>query len=50
MNEVIHGAHVRTAVNRLENGKPGTAIGPWKSQLSQLELNDLMAYVMTLGK
>ena len=34
----------------VENGKPGTAMGPWKGQLSQPELNDLMAYVMTLRK
>ena len=32
----------------LENGKPGTAMGPWKSQLRQSELNELMGYVMTL--
>ena len=34
----------------VENGKPGTAMGSWKSQLSQAELNDLMEYVMTLRK
>jgi mono/diheme cytochrome c family protein len=34
----------------VENGKPGTAMGPWKSQLSQAELNDLMGYVITLRK
>ena len=34
----------------VENGKPGTAMGPWKSQLSQAELKDLMGYVMTLRK
>jgi len=34
----------------VENGKPGTAMAPWKSQLSQAELNDLMAYVATLRK
>ncbi len=32
----------------VENGKPGTGMGPWKSQLRQSELNDLMGYVMTL--
>ena len=32
----------------VENGKPGTAMGPWRSQLRQSELNDLMGYVMTL--
>lgn len=34
----------------VENGKPGTAMGPWKGQLSQAELNELMEYVMTLRK
>jgi cytochrome c6 len=34
----------------VENGKAGTAMVPWKSQLSQAELNDLMGYVMTLRK
>ena len=34
----------------VENGKPGTAMGPWKNQLSQAELNELMDYVMTLRK
>ena len=34
----------------VENGKVGTAMVPWKSQLSQAELNDLMGYVMTLRK
>lgn len=34
----------------IENGKPGTAMISWKSQLSQAELNDLIGYVMTLRK
>ncbi len=34
----------------IENGKPGTAMGPWKGQLSQAELGDLIGYVMTLRK
>ena len=34
----------------IENGKPGTAMGPWKGQLSQLELSDLMGFVTTLRK
>jgi mono/diheme cytochrome c family protein len=34
----------------IENGKPGTAMVPWKSQLSQAELNDLLGYVTTLRK
>ena len=32
----------------VENGRPGTAMSPWKNQLSQAELNDLLAYVLTL--
>lgn len=34
----------------IENGKPGTGMGPWKGQLSQAELGDLIGYVMTLRK
>jgi mono/diheme cytochrome c family protein len=34
----------------IENGKLGTAMGPWKSQVPQPEMNDLTAYVMTLRK
>lgn len=34
----------------IESGKPGTAMGPWKGQLSQPELEDLIGYVMTLRK
>ncbi len=34
----------------VENGKPGTAMVPWKAQLSQAELNDVIEYVMTLRK
>ena len=34
----------------IENGKPGTAMGPWKGQLSQVELSDLTRFVMTLRK
>ena len=34
----------------IENGKPGTGMGPWKAQLKQAELNDLMEYVMALRK
>ena len=34
----------------VENGKSGTAMVPWKGQLSAAELNDLMSYVMTLRK
>lgn len=34
----------------IENGKPGTAMGPWKGQLSQVELSDLIGFVMTLRK
>ncbi|HET8720392.1 MAG TPA: cytochrome c [Nitrospira sp.] len=34
----------------IENGKPGTAMGPWKGQLSAAEMNDLMQYVLSLRK
>ena len=34
----------------VENGKPGTAMGPWKGQLSPDEMNDVMGYVMALRK
>ena len=34
----------------IEQGKSGTAMGPWKSQLSQAELGDLMSYVLTFRK
>ena len=33
-----------------ENGKPGTAMGPWKGQLSQTEMSDVIEYVMALRK
>jgi mono/diheme cytochrome c family protein len=32
----------------VQNGKPGTAMGPWKGQLSQAELTEVLAYVMGL--
>jgi len=34
----------------VENGKPGTAMVAWKSQLSQTEINDVIEYVLTLRK
>jgi len=34
----------------VENGKPGTAMVAWKSQLSQSERDDVIEYVMTLRK
>ena len=34
----------------IENGKPGTAMVPWKGQLSPADLSDLLGYVMTLRK
>jgi len=34
----------------IENGRPGTAMGPWKGQLSPAELGDVLAYVMTLRR
>jgi len=34
----------------VENGKPGTAMVPWKSQLSETEVSDVIGYVMALRK
>jgi mono/diheme cytochrome c family protein len=34
----------------VEYGKPGTAMVPWKGQLSPADLSDLLGYVMTLRK
>jgi len=34
----------------IENGKLGTAMVAWKSQLTQAELSDVIGYVMTLRK
>jgi len=34
----------------VENGKPGTAMVPWKSQLSETEMSDVIGYVMALRK
>lgn len=34
----------------VENGKPGTAMGPWKSQLSEAEMSDVLGYVMAVRK
>ena len=34
----------------IENGKPKTAMVAWKKQLSETELQDVLAYVLTLRK
>jgi len=34
----------------IENGRPGTAMGPWKGPLAPAELGDVLGYVMTLRK
>lgn len=34
----------------IQNGKPKTAMVAWKSQLSAMEIQDLLAYVLTLQK
>ncbi|BFU96218.1 MAG: exported protein of unknown function [Nitrospira sp.] len=34
----------------MENGRPGTAMGPWKGLLSPSDLRDVLAYVMALRK
>jgi Cytochrome c, mono- and diheme variants len=36
--------------NIIENGKPKTAMVAWKKQLSETELQDVLAYVLTLRK
>lgn len=34
----------------MENGRAGTAMGPWKGLLSPSDLRDVLAYVMALRK
>jgi mono/diheme cytochrome c family protein len=34
----------------IENGKPGTAMPPWKGQLSETDIMNVMAYLSTLRK
>jgi mono/diheme cytochrome c family protein len=34
----------------IQNGKPKTAMVAWKSQLSEAEIQDVLAYVLTLRK
>lgn len=34
----------------IQDGKPKTAMVAWKSQLSEAEIQDLLAYVLTLRK
>lgn len=34
----------------IQNGKPKTAMVAWKTQLSEAELHDVLAYVLTLRK
>lgn len=34
----------------IENGKPKTAMVAWKKQLSEAEIRDVLAYVLTLRK
>lgn len=45
---------IKKAVDELrhtiENGKPNTAMVAWKSQLSAGEIDDVLAYVLTLRK
>ena len=36
--------------NIIENGKPKTAMVAWKDQLSEVEIQDVLAYVQTLRK
>jgi mono/diheme cytochrome c family protein len=34
----------------VEKGKPGTAMGPWKPQLSDADVNDVLVYLSTFRK
>ncbi len=34
----------------IENGKPGTAMVPWKGQLSETDIMNVLAYLSTLRK
>ena len=34
----------------VEKGKPGTAMGPWKPQLSDADINEVLVYLSTLRK
>ena len=34
----------------IENGKPGTAMVSWKSQLNEAEIQEVLAYVLSLRK
>lgn len=34
----------------IENGKPGTGMGPWKTQLKPADVSNVMEYVMSLRK
>ena len=36
--------------NIIENGKPGTSMVAWKGSLSDAQIQDLLAYVLTLRK
>jgi mono/diheme cytochrome c family protein len=36
--------------NIIENGKPKTSMVAWKKQLSEAEVQDVLAYVLTLRK
>lgn len=36
--------------NIIENGLPNTSMVPWKTQLTEAEIHDVLAYVLTLRK
>ena len=35
--------------NMIEHGKPGTEMAAWKGRLADREINDVVAYIRTLG-
>lgn len=36
--------------NMIEHGKPGTEMAAWKRRLADREINDVVAYIRTLGR
>lgn len=36
-------------LNIIQNGKPGTAMPPWKSSLSPLQIQEILAYIRSLN-
>ena len=40
----------KTIVDTVRNGRPGTAMPPWKNYLNQSEMNDLLVFLRTLSQ